>query len=514
MKKHYLTTLLILVFCGLYAQTPMFFNTNVTTGANTFPFANASTSRKVQWFIPPGSLGAVTAGNNITKVWFQAGSTASQTYPIFTIRLKTGSGTGLTSTAGGPVEPGMTLVYSATNQTLATTAGSWFGFTLQTPWLYNPLLPLIVEIEHNATTTSGPTVYQAVSIPGPGNGRQWSDYLATTNTGVGTNQVNFGIDVLPATPCTVAPQAAGVTPANFTTCPFVSNPQLSLTTTYSFGGITYQWQMSTVSNVGHFTPVAGATLSTYNTPTLGVNTWYTCVATCTNPGGGSTTLTPSQFQQGATVVSTVPYFEDFEGILVDNRLPNCSWYAQNLGTTANSYVSSNSNNRIAKSGSKFGSFSLPSSNNSVYSNGITLYPGVTYSAAIWYSTEYFGYSNWNDLTMLIGSTQTSVGQQTIASVSPAISGPYKLLSGVFTVPSQGDYYICLRANGTAGSALYLNYDDLSVTIPCDGLGASNSPTLITSSPTGVICSGDNLAFSASGADAYLGAMAIPIQTQV
>ena len=114
----------------VFGQTPMFFNTNAAGGSNTFPFANSATSRKLQWFIPPNSLTGVTVGNNITKVWFQAGTSASQTYPIFTIKLKTGSGTGLTGTNGGPIEPGMTVVYTAINQTVATTAGSWFGFTL------------------------------------------------------------------------------------------------------------------------------------------------------------------------------------------------------------------------------------------------------------------------------------------------------------------------------------------------------------------------------------------------
>lgn len=244
-------------------------------------------------------------------------------------------------------------------------------------------------------------------------------------------------------------------------------------------------------------------MATLPTPSINTTTWYSCIATCTNPGGGSTTITPSEFLVGNSVVSTVPYFEDFEGILVNNRLPNCSWYAQNLGTTVNSYVQANSNNRVARSGTKFGSFSTPSNNNTVYSNGITLYPGITYSAAIWYSTEYFGYSNWSELTMFVGPNQTSVGQVSIASTGPAISGPYKLLSGVFTVPAQTDYYICLRANGAAGSAPYLNFDDLSVTIPCDDLGAVNSPTLVTSFGVGPYCSGDILPYSASGANTYL-----------
>src|SRR3954470_24354394 len=91
---------LLLAFAGL-SQTPMFFNTNVAGGANAFPLSNSSTSRKVQWFIPPNSLGSVGPGNNITTVYFQAGSTGSNTYPIITVKLKTGSGTGLTGVGAG-----------------------------------------------------------------------------------------------------------------------------------------------------------------------------------------------------------------------------------------------------------------------------------------------------------------------------------------------------------------------------------------------------------------------------
>lgn len=502
-KKLLLTSLLVAGSVLLFAQTPMFFNTNSAGGGNVFPFGNLAASRKVQWFIPPNSLGAVAPGNNITKVWFQAGSTASQTYPIFTIKLKNGSGTGLTGVASGPIEPGMTVVYSAVNQTLSTTTGVWFGFNLQTPWLYNPNQPLIVEVEHNATSGSGPSIYQFTSIPGPGNGRQWADYNVGTLTGIGTNQVNFGIDVIPATPCTVAPIANTIVPSSFSTCPFISNPTMSLASTYSFGGITYQWQSSTISPVGPWSAIPNATMSQAPSGTIGVTTWFTCVATCTNPGGGSTTITPTQFYVSGSVTSTPPYYENFEGLQANNRLPNCSWTAPNLGSSITTWLTSQTGNRIANSGTMFGNFVAPSTNNFVYTNGITLQPGITYSAAIWYSTEYTGANNWTNLSLMVGPNQSPTGMQLIAQVSPAVSGPYKLLSGVFTVPSAGDYYIGIRANGGSGGAPYLNFDDLSVTIPCSGAGAVNSPTVLIPSNSTTICAGDPLTINAAGADAYL-----------
>jgi hypothetical protein len=492
---------LIILSSPAIGQTPMFFNTSVAAGANVFPFGNTTTSRKVQWFIPPGSLGAVTPGNNITKVWFQAGAVSSITYPIFTIKLKVGSGTGLTGVAAGPVEPGMTVVYTTVNQTLTTTTGNWFGFVLQTPWLYNPTLPLIVEVEHNATT-SGPSIYQAVSIPGPGNGRQWADYAWPTITGVGTNQVNFGIDVLPATPCSVTPGPNTIIPTSFSTCPNLANPTLSLATTYSFGGITYQWQSSTVSAVGPFTAVNGATMTTMPTTSLNVTTWYQCLATCTNPGGGTNALPATQYIVGGPSSSVVPYVEDWEGLQVNDRLPNCSWIATNLGTQNQSNITSQSGNRIARSGTKFGTFNnVPPGSSTYYTNPIQMNTGITYSAGLWFATEYFGYNNWTNLSIFVGPNQSNTGLVQVATVGPAISGPYKALGGTFTVPSPGQYYVAIRATGLAGSAQYLSWDDLSVTIPCD-LGSPNNPTVTMSTSSGTICEGQPLSLSAAGADTF------------
>ncbi len=502
MKKIYALFIVFILFgIDAKAQLPTYSNTSVAAGANAFPLNSSTTQRRVQWFIPPNSLGAVPPGNNITVVYFQTGSAATRAYPIINVKLKVGAGTGLTGIATGPPEAGMTTVYTGINQTISSTLGGWISFTLTTPFLYDPTLPLIVELEHNATTGTGPTIYQAVSIPGPGNGRQWMDYAAPSITGVGTQQVNFGIDVIPSTPCTTAPPANSILPLTFTTCPGLLNPNLTLASTYSFGGITYQWQSSTVSPVGPFTSISNATLSSAPVPTIGVSTWFQVVATCTNTGG-TTTLTPTGYVVGSSVVKTVPYVEDFEGIPINNRLPNCSWYAANLGTTVTSYTTSASDNRVPRSGNKFVSFGQPSTNNIVYSNGITMSPGITYSAALWYATEYFGYNNWTSLSILLGASQSVTGLIPIATISPAVSGAYKALSGTFTVSSPGDYYIAIRATASTGSALYLSFDDLSVTIPCNGLGAINAPTLSVSAPATTVCSNVAVNLTASGADTY------------
>lgn len=508
--KKIITLQLFFVFLAItaIAQTPMFFNTNAAGGQNSIPFNSGAQMvwRRAQFCMPANSLGSVGPGNNITTVYFQAGSNANVTYPTFTVRLKTASAAGMQGVGSGPFEAGMTQVFQATNFNMVTTSGNWYGITLQTPFLYDPSFPLIVDFEHDHPAAVGPTVMQpgAITLSGS-NGRQWGNNNGAPISGTGTNQFNFGIDVIAATPCTAAPIANTISPSSFTTCPFLTNPTMSLASTYSFGGITYQWQSSTVSPVGPFSAIPGATMAFAPSGTINTTTWFQVVATCTNPGGGATTITPTQFFVAGGVTSTVPYFENFEGIQTNNRLPNCSWYAPNIGSNSsvNTYMASASNNRVALSGTKFGTFTFPSNSNPVYSNGITMSPGITYSAAINYATEYFGYSNWTNLSILVGNAQTPGAMNLIASVSPAISGPYKVLGGTFTVPSQGDYFICIRATGSSGGATYLMWDDLSVTIPCSGAGAVNSPTLLTSVNSNTICAGDPLTINVSGADDYL-----------
>lgn len=502
MKK--ITTIIFFLSVFLSVAQPMYFNTNATGGANSWPFNNFTTARRIQFYIPANNLGAVPPGNNITAIYFQAASTNNQTYPVLNVSLKQGQSnmTGLPGVVNGPLEAGMIPVYAGTNVNLSTTINQWFSITLQTPFLYDPNLPLIVEIEHNATSGAGPTINQAATIPGPGWGRQWANYQSNSITSGGTERVNFGIDVIPATPCNAAPPANTVVPTSFTTCPSYNNPNMTLASTYSLGGLTYQWYSSTNSQFGPWTAITNATSNIAPTPTLNTSTWFQAVVNCTNVSNGATSLTPGYFYVSGPVTGSVPYFESFEGLQVNNRLPNCSWLAANLGTTVTTYTASASNNRVARTGNMFASFAAPANNSIVYSNGISMVPGITYSAALWYTSDYLGSSNWSNLSIMLGTSQSTAGLVNIASVSPAISGPHKLLSGVFTVPAAGDYYIAVRANGAGGGATYLSWDDLSVTIPCYGPGASNSPTVVLNVPTATICAGDQVNFSATGADTY------------
>jgi hypothetical protein len=301
------------------------------------------------------------------------------------------------------------------------------------------------------------------------------------------------------TPCSGVPVANSVVTPTTLVCPN-EETFIGLANTYTNSGITYQWQASTSSSVGPFTPIAGATLPFINTNTIVTTTYFTAVITCTN-GNGNVTAVAGQVLIAPTITDVVPYHEGFEGITTVNRLPNCSWHSDELGSTALTYTTSNANGRVPHTGTNFASFYYnPANVNYFYTNGIWLNAGVTYSAGLWFQTEYYGYNNWSDLSILLGASQSSTGLVTIASTNgPAISNVYKALSDTFSVGTSGLYYIAVRGTGgTSSSAQYLSWDDLSITIPCQ----FNALSVAISAPTQTICSGQPLLLTATGAQSY------------
>ena len=475
-------------------QTPQYFNLNTGGGNNSFPF-NSATTGKVQWMIPANSLGSVGPGNNITVVYFQASNNSNQTYPTLNIRLKTGTSAGLVG-AGSQFETGMTTVYSGNNVNVISTTGGWVSFTLTTPFLYDPSFPLLIEGEQNATSGTGFWVTQGTH-PGPGNGRQYGGYNQASFTGSGAQLLYFGIDVIPAVPCNAAPASNSLVTTQTMVCPNSGMTLLTLANSYTMGGYTYTWQTSP-NSVGPWTTLSGAGNSSLLTPTMNANAYFQAIATCTNAVGNMTT--PAiQVQVAATTTNSVPYVEDFEGLIKAGELPNCSWIRS--GATAQTYTSSNTLGRTPHSGTKFASFYYsPGATNYFYSNGVYLEAGITYSASIWYQTEYYGYNNWTDLSILFGTTQSPIGLVPIASTNgPAISNVYKSLSDTFQVGTSGMYYIAVRGTGnTSSSAQYLTWDDLSITAPC----SLNDPTVSVTANATTVCQGQVVNLTAMGADTY------------
>ncbi|MCC6369492.1 MAG: T9SS type A sorting domain-containing protein [Bacteroidia bacterium] len=303
-------------------------------------------------------------------------------------------------------------------------------------------------------------------------------------------------------PCSGSPASAAVTGPSTAICPN-STVTLAASTVYTNSGLSYQWQSSTVSAVGPFSAIPGATLQSFTTPTLNSSVYYQMVITCTN-SSAQTAATATQVNIASNIISTVPYNEGFEGISRNNTLPNCSWAASNMSTTCLTYTAANLTYRLPRTGNKFASFYYnPGGTMYFWTNGIQLNSGITYSAAVWYLTEMLqGYNNWSDFSIIINTNQTATGATTIASTgNAAIALAYKLLSNTFTVGTTGVYYIGIKGTGnTSSSAQYLSWDDLSITIPC---GPTLNPISLAINPTFTsVCAGQPVSLNASGADTY------------
>jgi hypothetical protein len=472
-----------------------------TTTSFPAPYGNWYYGARHQFLVTAAQLNAagITAAN-IKSLGFNVGTTNGANHLNFSINV-------YTTTAANPLA-------SAYHLTGLVASSLPVNYTPPTGWNMHNISAfnwwgtenLVIETCFNNTgwTTNALTMW-TTTLTGAVHSR-WNAAdaagqcsAASTNTSI-TTRPNIQFEYIPLPACVGTPNANSVLSPSYAICPGES-VALTLATPFYSTGLTYQWTTATLSSVGPFDPVASnGTDASYITPTLNATTWYQVQITCANQG--SIASATGTVMVGGPTTSMVPYYEDFESVGTANRLPNCSWLAPNLGTSFNTYVAANTGNRVALSGSKFGAFTAPTNTNHVYTNGIQLEAGITYSAAVHYATDFSGGNNWTNLSMLIGMAQSPPSLTNIATAAPAISGAYKLLSNTFTVGTSGIYYLAVRATGIGGSAPYLMIDDVSVTIPCTPQ-SGNIPTVSAVSSANTVCTNEQISVSASGADTYI-----------
>lgn len=500
--------------------------TNVTTGSgfNTTSFTTPTLSTQTYYQMvvtcttsalsATSSVLSVNPNNPFTLCYCNlslGGSGCSGDYitnvSIFTTPLNNTSVCNST-----PLNGTYSLFNPGAGTTATLNAGASYSISVNTT--ANNIISVWIDYNHSGTfdasehtqicTTSTPSVatvavinIPASSLTGPTGMRIRSRATGNTN-GPGDACTSFGsgecedyvVTIGPGVICSGAPASNTVTSNVTSICPGL-NASLGLLNTYTVSGLTFQWASAT-SSVGPYTSIPGATITSYNTPTLSSTTWYRCVITCT-AGPASTTATPIGVNVVVTTTNTVPYFEGFEGIGFTNQLPNCSWSASSPTTICQTYTTSGTFNRIPHAGTKFASFQYNGTVNGeyFYSNGILLNAGTTYSANAFYVTD--GLNGWNEFSLLFGTTQSTVGLTNIATVlGPITNTTYASLGGAFTVPSTGIYYIAVKNIGSF-PPWYFSWDDLSVIglPPCSGTPASNS-VVATST---YVCSGGSTSMS-------------------
>lgn len=309
---------------------------------------------------------------------------------------------------------------------------------------------------------------------------------------------DYVITIAPGQPCTSTPAPNTVVATQTLICPVFGTAGLGLATSYTVGGINYTWYQSTQGAFGPWTAVPNATMMSYSTPTLSGTTYYMVTASCIN-GGVTMSATPVQIDVASTTTNNVTYTEGFEGITVNKQLPNCSWFRSDA-YQAGSQIAFVNTWRSARTGTKFAEFDASNGQYGqtryFYSNGIQLYPGITYSASVWYNTP--GYSTWYNLTLLYGPNQSPSGLTQLAIVNYPSNSNYESMSGTFQVPTAGLYYLSVKATENYyGSQLV--WDDLRLEAPCQ---FSNNAASIALTGTTTVCAGQTVNIAATGASTY------------
>jgi hypothetical protein len=132
-----------------------------------------------------------------------SGGTGAASYDHLKITMKQANVTALNS---GSWTPGMEEVFYSTSYTINNTIGQWFAIELETPFAYDPTLPLIVGIESHMSTYYA--WYCSVTTASAGSWRAYANpYTATAPQGNGAYQMTFGFDLINAS----VPNNAGVT---------------------------------------------------------------------------------------------------------------------------------------------------------------------------------------------------------------------------------------------------------------------------------------------------------------
>ncbi len=334
-------------------------------------------------------------------------------------------------------------------------------------------------------------------------------------------------------PCTGIPSPNIIGPASPTACAG-STFSLGLLLPYTSTGITYQWQSSTVSAVGPFTPIAGATLSALPNASITTSTYFSVIITCTNSGlsislSTSVTLVPCNTPctgtpASNTILASSPSLCTGSTVSLNlastytNSGITCQWYSSTTqagpyvgipGATQNNYVSPPLN-----SNTYYGVLITCTNSNQTYS--------TTQAIAVNNCTNCFGAPAVNSIvpasqTVCVGSsvslslanTYTGSGisyqwqSSTVSPVGPFSSIPGATLSNYTSPPLNTPLFYNVVITCT-GSGLSINASASVYLVVCNApcAGAPGSNTIVPSSQT--VCAGSQASlalansFSVSG----------------
>jgi hypothetical protein len=282
-KLLFLLSLILSMMATAYSQTPQTYHSFVGGSNNSYPFNN-SAGNKIQWLCLASGL---TGGNPlvpglITDIYIKAAETASSsTYTNFIVRMGTTSSTSMSTGSTPWITTGMQTVVNASSFAINNVvAEQWFKITLQTPFFYDGVSNIVLEISQTAFT-GGFGVRQESIVSSYHRKYGTSGSVNCNNTD--HEFINFGFDIAPAS-CSGAP-VAGTADADALLLDCNTSTTVRLSGNTLGTGLHYQWQYN---NGGGWTSF-GLDADTQVTPNLAIPTQFRCVVNCTNPGGSSDT---------------------------------------------------------------------------------------------------------------------------------------------------------------------------------------------------------------------------------
>ncbi|MFC2114795.1 hypothetical protein ACFLRI_05550, partial [Bacteroidota bacterium] len=278
-----------MVFSVLIADaqvgTPQYTNGYSGTATNVFPFSTTSSNR-TQWLYTAGEFSGAYNGF-ITAIYVKTMATTSATYTNFTVRLGQMPASFTTFPNGTYLTSQMTTCLSSSSYSMPSTVnGSWYKIPLQSPYMYDPSLTLIIEISQTAVSSGFGTRHDN----GAGGAKRIYGNVNNSSGTAGTSYGLMGIDLMPASGFDlkmdeiVSPVVLGL--GNNTVKVKLRNARVDTIFNFSIG---YQLDNNSPVTVTSITPssplLTGETYEyTFSTPINIPNAGtYTLKAWCYNP---------------------------------------------------------------------------------------------------------------------------------------------------------------------------------------------------------------------------------------
>jgi hypothetical protein len=299
---------------------------------------------------------------------------------------------------------------------------------------------------------------------------------------------DYCINIIAGAPCTGTPLSNSVIATSTNVCSGTGTG-LSLATSYTVGGLSYQWATAT-SSVGPYTAVSSATLTTFNPTNITVSTWYQAVITCTN-GGASTTATPVQILVGGSPCQCLAYCTSSASSTADDEIFNVSF-----GTLNNSSSCSQTGG--------VGSILNQYSNYAGIIAAPTIAAGINYNLSVTVG-QCSGFAYSGGVTAYIDYNQnglfTDAGEMVFASPNTLFAVGGTTLTALINIPATATpgttrlRVIAVESNTLTGSCAFYNWgetEDYCINIvpptPCSGTPVNNTITPVNS----LVCSGSSL----------------------